>query len=104
MNGTTCLKSRNLTFSDVNQRPTPKLAKNAMSINNGRKMRLTEGTVLYQISKANINTSEIKKSTRLVITDEAGMIILGKYTFEINLSLPTRLLLASDKPVEKNCH
>ncbi len=43
------------------------------------------------------------KSTREVMMAEAGMIIRGKYIFEIRLVLPIRLLLASDKAPEKNC-
>ena len=77
-NGTTCLKSRYFTFNAVSHKPTPKLAKNAIIINRGRKIKFIEGTVPYQIISKNMRPSEIKKSTRLVITEAAGMIILGK--------------------------
>src|SRR5688572_32641203 len=77
-NGTTCLKSWYLTFRDVSQSPTPKLARNAKIINTGRNIRLTDGTVRNHSIKTNIKHNDIKKSTRLVMTDAAGMIILGK--------------------------
>ena len=76
--GTTCLKSRYFTFNEESQRPTPKLVKNAIIINSGKKIRLTDGDVWYQNNNPNISKREIRKSTKLVITDEAGMIILGK--------------------------
>jgi hypothetical protein len=47
--------------------------------------------------------NEIKKSIKLVITELAGMIRRGKYTFETKLVLLIRLLLASESAVEKNC-
>jgi hypothetical protein len=47
-------------------------------INKGRKTRLIDGTVLYTKRRTNIIPSEIRKSTRLVITEAAGMIIRGK--------------------------
>src|SRR5260221_921262 len=47
---------------------------------------------------------EIAKSTKLVITAEAGTIIRGKYTFDIRFVLEIRLLPASDRAVEKNWH
>jgi hypothetical protein len=62
----------------VSHSPTPKLAKNAIMINKGRKKRLIDGTVLYTKRRTNIIPSEIRKSTRLVITEAAGMIIRGK--------------------------
>jgi hypothetical protein len=49
-------------------------------------------------------TPEIKKSTKLVITELAGIIRRGKYIFEIRLALPIRELLVSDKALAKNCH
>ena len=45
----------------------------------------------------------IKKSTMLVITALAGTIRRGKYTLEMRLELPIRLLLASAREVAKNC-
>jgi hypothetical protein len=71
------LKSRYFTFNAVSHKPTPKLAKNAITINKGRKTRLMDGTVRYHKRRINIIPSEIKKSTRLVITDAAGMIMRG---------------------------
>ena len=44
------------------------------------------------------------KSTKLVITELAGMISLGKYIFVIRFVFEIRLLLASVKLLEKNCH
>lgn len=43
------------------------------------------------------------KSTKLVITALAGTIIRGKYTLDIRLALPTRLLLASLSALLKKC-
>jgi hypothetical protein len=97
------LKSLYFTFNAVSQIPTPKLDKKASIINKGRNTRFTDGIDPNHIRRTNIKTNEIRKSTRLVITDEAGMIIRGKYTFEISRSLPIRLLLASVRPVAKNC-
>lgn len=50
-----------------------------------------------------IKAKEIRKSIRLVITDEIGMIIRGKYTLEIRLVLLIRLLLESLSALAKNC-
>jgi hypothetical protein len=46
---------------------------------------------------------EIAKSTRLVMTELAGIIIRGKYTLVIRLEFPTKLRLASLKELDKNC-
>lgn len=38
------------------------------------------------------------------MTEDTGIIIRGKYTFEIKFTFPIRLLLASVSAFEKNCH
>lgn len=49
-------------------------------------------------------TNEMRKSTKLVIMELAGMIMRGKYTLEIKLVFPIRLLLLSVSELAKNCH
>src|SRR5258708_914244 len=46
---------------------------------------------------------EIRKSTKLVITEPAGIIRRGKYTLETRFAFWIRLLLDSVIEVEKNC-
>ena len=46
---------------------------------------------------------EIPRSTILVITELAGIIILGKYTLVMRFALPTRLPLLSLSALLKNC-
>jgi len=46
----------------------------------------------------------MRKSIKLVMIELAGTISLGKYTFEIKLAFPIRLLLLSVRAFEKNCH
>jgi hypothetical protein len=46
----------------------------------------------------------MRKSIKLVMIELAGIISRGKYTFEIRLVFPIRLLLHSFKAFEKNCH
>ena len=48
-------------------------------------------------------TNEIPRSTRLVITELAGMISLGKYTLVIRFELPISDPLLSLNALLKNC-
>ena len=48
-------------------------------------------------------TKEMAKSTNPVMMELEGIIILGKYTFEISWLLPMRLALDSDTALAKNC-
>ena len=78
INGMIYLKSRYLTFTAVRYKPTPKAHKNASTIKMGRKIICHQGIYLNQANIPNNMINEIAKSTRLVITELAGMIILGK--------------------------
>src|SRR5450631_711606 len=96
-------KSLYLTFRAVTYRPVPKDKHNVRKMNTGRK-KICMGGLNWKKTIISIKIpNEMAKSTMLVITAAAGMIIRGKYTFEIRLVLPVRLLLASDKAEEKNC-
>ena len=46
---------------------------------------------------------DMRKSTKLTITELVGMTRRGKYTFEMRLALPIKLLLDSEKAFAKNC-
>src|SRR5208337_3066674 len=82
--------------------PGPAAAKKANTMNSGKVKICQFGQKRYQtIMPAKIR-SEIRKSTKLVMTELAGTIIRGKYTFEIRLALLTRLWLAVESAVEKN--
>ena len=48
--------------------------------------------------------NEIAKSTKLVITELAGIMSRGKYTLVIRFALPIKLLLDSLHALLKNCH
>ena len=72
------LKSRYFTFTAVRYRPTPNAHTKANSINKGRKIICQEGMNWYHTHIAIIMMKDIPRSTRLVITELAGMIILGK--------------------------
>ncbi len=54
------------------------------------------------INRSKIN--EIKKSTKQVSIELAGIIILGKYTFVIKEVFPIKLEEASFIELLKNCH
>jgi len=47
--------------------------------------------------------NEITKSAKLTMTALVGMTRRGKYTLEIILAFPIKLLLLSSKAFEKNC-
>src|SRR5256885_14769730 len=48
--------------------------------------------------------NEIAKSTKETMTELAGTIIRGKYTFEIKFAFVTSELLPSAREVANNCH
>src|SRR5437867_9707260 len=102
MNGTIYRKSRYFTFSEVKYKPVPILVKKVNKINNGKKTIFQFGTYLNHTNNTHNSAREIRKSIQLVITEAVGMINRGKYTFEIRLELPTRLLLHSLSALEKN--
>ncbi len=97
------LKSLYLTLRAVKYKPVPNAAKKASTINKGRKIICHEGRYWYQIIISNSKANEIPKSTKLVITELAGMIMRGKYTLLIRFEFPIKLLLASLKALLKNC-
>src|SRR5580698_4443266 len=73
-------------------------------INAGNTRICQPGAKEYQnMSTASIPTV-MAKSTILVTTAPVGISSRGKYTFEIKLALPMRLLDDSVRAVEKNCH
>jgi len=78
INGMIYLKSRYFTFTAVRYKPTPKAQKNANNMNRGKKIICQEGTNLNQMNITKRMIKDIAKSTRLVITDHVGIIILGK--------------------------
>src|ERR1700704_2242120 len=82
---------------------TPKDARNAITIKRGSNNICIGGRKRNHAINKIINTNEIPKSTRLTITELAGMIMRGKYIFVIRFEFPIRLVLASDKALEKNC-
>src|SRR5215475_4518671 len=103
MNGSMNRKSRYRTFRAHSQSPAPNADPKASAIKIGSVNNLQSGRKPYQTIIKAINTSVIRKSTKLVMTDPAGTISRGKYILEIKLAFPTRLLLASLSAVEKNC-
>src|SRR5438128_1657291 len=78
MNGIMYLKSRYLTFTAVRYNPIPIEQRNAIKIKNGKRIICHEGMNRNQMNMPVIITKDIPRSTRLVITELAGMIILGK--------------------------
>src|SRR5437762_2979025 len=84
-------------------KPLPSDAAKAISTKNGNATRCQSGKYPYHSIMAAMRHIVIAKSTKLVTTAPAGMISRGKYTFEIRLLLPMRLLLDSANAVEKNC-
>src|SRR4029077_5410403 len=50
------------------------------------------------------STREMAKSTKETMTELAGTINRGKYTFEMRLALVMRELLPSEREVANNCH
>jgi len=97
------LKSRYLTFTAVRYKPIPNAQVKANKINRGKNIICQEGMKPYQANNKSMMQNDIPRSTKLVITELAGMIILGKYTLVIKLELPTKLPLASLKALLKNC-
>src|SRR5262245_19078957 len=75
-----------------------------MNMSAGSAITRQSGTTLYQIMTTAIMPTVMRKSTKLVMTELAGMTRRGKYTFEIRWALPIRLELASLSPVANNCH
>ena len=71
---------------------------------NGNAAMRQSGTMPYHSINTPRTTPDIEKSMRLTMTALVGMISRGKYTFEINPELPTRLLPASLNALAKNCH
>ncbi len=70
----------------------------------GRKIMCHDGKNPYHKNMSNKRQKEIPRSTRLVMTELAGMIILGKYTLVIRFALPINELLDSLNALLKNCH
>ena len=78
INGMIYLKSRYFTFTAVRYKPIPNAQVKASKTNNGKKMICQDGNTPYQMNIAVMITNDMARSTRLVITELAGMIILGK--------------------------
>src|ERR1700692_508507 len=104
MNGMMYRKSRYSTFSALSHRPDPNDAANAKPTNKGRVRTLQSGANRYHTIITAMSPSVIRKSTKLVMTAPAGTTRRGKYTFEIRLAFPSRLLLDPLSELEKNCH
>ena len=85
------LKSRYFTLSAVIKSPKPIDVIKANSKNNGRYKICQLGVNWYQTIKPINIINDIKKSTKLTIIELAGIISLGKYTFEIKLEFVTKL-------------
>src|ERR1700675_2618134 len=104
MKGTMYRKSRYFTLSAHSQSPAPSEAPIANAMKSGSVTTRQSGRNPYQNINSAIRPRVIRKSANAVITELPGTISRGKYTFEIRLALPTRLVLDSLNAVEKNCH
>lgn len=78
MNGMIYLKSRYFTFTAVRYNPIPNAQVKASKMNSGKKIICQEGMNPYQINMADMIINDMPRSTRLVITELAGIIIRGK--------------------------
>lgn len=78
INGMIYRKSLYFTFSAVMYKLIPNEARKARIIKNGKNKICQDGTNRYQRNKTSINAKDIPKSTRLTITELAGMISRGK--------------------------
>ena len=69
----------------------PSASTPARSANNGNAARVGSGVTPYHAMSIASRTSVITKSTNDVTIAAAGIISLGKYTFDTRLALPSRL-------------
>src|ERR1035437_10507522 len=104
MNGTMYRKSRYSPFSALSQRPAPNDAGNDTPTNKGMVRTRQSGANRYHTIIKAISPIVIRKSTKLVMTEPAGTTRRGKYTFEIKLAFPIKLLLDPLSELEKNSH
>ena len=85
------------------QIPTAMAAAKTITVKTGIATSLQDGQKLYQIMRPIRIIPDMRKSTKLTITELVGMTRRGKYTFEMRLAFPIKLLLDSDKALAKNC-
>jgi hypothetical protein len=103
-NGIIYRKSRYFTFNAAISRAGPKLAKSANAMKAGKKIMCQFGRNAYQTIRSIKIIKFVAKSMRATRAVAAGIIIRGKYTFEIKFALPTMLFEASERTLEKRNH
>jgi len=81
----------------------PNAQVNASNTKTGKNIICQEGVYPYHRNISSMIIKEIPRSTRLVITELAGMMSLGKYTLVMRLELPINDPLLSLSALLKNC-